>query len=185
MDVRLRTQVTRSAIILCRALLAAILIILSSVFGAQTAHACAAGMAPFSEFTIDLAETVFRGRAVAYEIVRNDAGTFARLSFEVVETYKGHDVPVHSAFWSNSTFGLPASLEEFTASYGDDIVAGLGSMSIAGALAGARASEPFVFRLYFPELFEGPWVLQSPCEPPFMGDFDDFEPLLRRQGILN
>lgn len=173
---RPRTRLTASN---CGRFAVAVLVALFVQVSPYPAHACIVG-SPFTEQTIDDAETVIRGRVVAYEIVSNELGVFAKLEFDVLETYRGQDSPAYVALWNNSTFSFPETLADFTTAFGQDIVAGLGPMDVSEARPGMLLA----IRLYSPEWLEFPWVLQSLCEPPFMGEFSRFEPLLRRRGVL-
>lgn len=162
--------------------LAGVILILSLLLLAP-ASACVID-SPFNEEIIDEAETIIRGRVVAYEPIRSGSTnriTLAKLTFDVVETYRGLEAPSHSAFWSNSTFGLPADLADFMGDYGDIVIVGLGALQ----LDKTRPEKARKIKRHAPELFETPWVKQAHCAPAFMGRPERFEPILRRRGVID
>lgn len=116
-----------------------------------------------------------------YEISFEAPARIAKLTFEVMETYKGRAAPTWSVFRSNSTYGLPENLAEFNSLYGEDLVVGLGPWDISEQ----PEADVVAIRSAFPELFELPWVAQEDCAPPFMAEFERLAPVLRRKGILD
>lgn len=132
---------------------------------------------------MEAAEIIIRGRIVGYEVLE-DKFVNAKLSFLVIETYRGEHLPYRDVVWQNSTFGIPSNLSEFITRYGGiDLGVALVSSGFVGQFGIERPSFA-VIPPRDPDLRELPWVLQAPCAPPAMGDYRYFIPVLKQAGII-
>ena len=157
----------------------AIGIALLTAIGSSRADACIIAV-EFNEETIDYAETIFRGRPIAYEAFPDEFAV-ARLTFEVGETYRGTSAETWVVVWQNSTFGLPDDLAAFISWLGDDLVVGIAP---PGSIGPMHAPSATVIGPKDPDLWEIPWVIQSPCAPPFMDRYSHLEAALRNRGVI-
>ena len=165
---RVRSRASSAAMVLASML----------ILTATQASACIV-LWPFDEGLVDYADTIIRARPTGHEILQSEHS--AKLTFEVVEVYRGSAQGQAIAAWQNSTYELPANHSHFSRAYGDDLIVGLVAPGgtepmdyASGAITGPR----------HPALWEIPWVLQQPCRPPFMGEYLQMEPLLRRRGVI-
>lgn len=162
----------------------AILILFSTglFFGVRHANACIMSF-PFEMTTVEAAEVIIRGRIVGYEVLEDEFAA-AKLSFLVMETYRGEHFPYREVVWQNSTFEIPGNLSEFINRYGGiDLGVALVSSGSVGQFDIERPSFA-VIPPRNPDLWELPWVLQAPCAPPAMGDYRYFIPMLKQAGII-
>ncbi len=127
-------------------------------FAALFVMAPAAGIACMVERDFDishirLADVVFRGEVVSYEVVQRQINgleaRYATIDLNVIETLKGETREHWKVYWQNSTFELPEAWEFETTVY------------VAGSLLKGVD--------YIPSDMFSDWltVVQAPCSKPF------------------
>ena len=135
---------------------------------------------------IDAAEAVFRGRIVSYET----PGRFGSvLRFKVTHIYKGKIRRNARVIWHYSSVEMPADIDDFRNTYGEEHVVGLGT-----AYANFWNYAPPIdqlYHLYEKHLRGAQWVMPTPCAPPFIVKLEDgqddasgIEAKLRDRGLV-
>lgn len=117
---------------------------------------------PFDIEDIDGADVIFSGQVVKYELIKEGNKTFAKMTVEVRETFKGNpSILSREVVWGGGVSRDVA--KDFTKFYEKDFVVGVRKPPPWGS--GARPQNSELLDLY--------WVIQKSCSPPFIFEYDN------------